>query len=145
MMNLYLKIKWSTALLLGILLVLTGVIGMFIPLVPEIAVILLGMWLLGATAVNPVGRRRLHQREEHHRSTTPLHPLVVAAFLLTTVLYGCQEKMPEPEKVKSTLTIENLQTAYGKEVNRQQKIVLRIHLYENRSCSIQRCGRNSLS
>lgn len=59
MMNLYLRIKWRTALLLGILLILTGVVGMVIPLVSEIAVILLGMWLFSAAAVNPFGRRRL--------------------------------------------------------------------------------------
>ena len=93
---------------------------MFIPLIPEIAVILLGMWLLGAATVNPVGRWRLRQGEEQHRSTTDLHPLVVVAFLLRTVLYGCQEKTPEPEKVNPTMTIENLQTAHGKELKWQQ-------------------------
>jgi rubrerythrin len=121
MTNIYLKIRWGSALLIGIILVLTGVVGLFVPLVPEIAVILLGMWLLGAAAVNPLGRWRLHQREEQHHNTTPLNASVVAAFLLSTVLYGCQEKTPEPEKVKPTVTIENLHTAYAKEVNRQQK------------------------
>ncbi len=59
MVNLYLEIKWSSALVLGFFLILTGVVGMFMPLVPEIAVILLGMWLLAGAAVNPLGRRRL--------------------------------------------------------------------------------------
>lgn len=50
-----------------------------------------------------------------------LYSLLSAAFLLAMVFYGCQEKTPEPEKVKPTVTIENLRTAYAKEVNRQQK------------------------
>lgn len=70
MTNIYLKIRWGSALFIGIILVLTGVVGLFIPLVPEIAVILLGMWLLGAAAINPLGRRRLHHREEKQLGST---------------------------------------------------------------------------
>ncbi|MBM2842026.1 MAG: hypothetical protein HW412_2554 [Bacteroidetes bacterium] len=70
MTNIYLKIRWGSALLIGLILVLTGVVGLFIPLVPEIAVILLGMWLLGAAAINPLGRRRLHHREEQQLDST---------------------------------------------------------------------------
>jgi len=118
-MNLYIKIKWRTALLVGTLLILTGVIGLFVPLVPEFAVILLGLWLLCAAVVRPLGRRRLQLQEEEHHNAKPLYASVVVTFLLATALYGCQERTPEPEK--PTVTIEKLHTAYAKEVNRQQK------------------------
>jgi rubrerythrin len=117
MSTIYLKIRGGSAFFMGTILVLTGVVGLFAPFVPEIAVILLGVWLLGAAAVNPLGRWRLPQRKKQHHNTTPLHASMVVAIVLTTALYGCHEDTPEPKMV----TIENLHTAYAKEVNRQQK------------------------
>ena len=69
MMTLYLEIKWSSALVLGFFLILTGVVGMFMPLVPEVVVILLGMWLLAGAAVNPLRRRRFILPKKHHDTT----------------------------------------------------------------------------
>lgn len=57
MTNVYLRISWGSALAIGITLVLTGVVGLFVPLVPEIAIVLLGVWLLRAAAANPLGQR----------------------------------------------------------------------------------------
>jgi len=42
-----------------------------------------------------------------------------SALLLVALLFGCGQKAPEEEK-KPTVTIENLQTAYGKSLMRQQ-------------------------
>lgn len=117
MANIYLKIRRRDAFFVGTVLVLTGGVGLFVPFVPEIAVILLGVWLIGAAAVNPLGRWRLPQGKEQHHNTTPLQASMVVAIVLTTALYGCQGHTPEPKMV----TIENLHTAYAKEVNRQLK------------------------
>lgn len=62
MTNLYLRIRWRIALLLGASLILTGVVGAFIPLVPEVSVMLLGMWLVSAAALTPLRRRRGQQQ-----------------------------------------------------------------------------------
>jgi len=134
MTNLYLRIRWRSAPLLGALLILTGVVGIFIPLMPEIAVILLGMWLVSAAAVTPLWRLRLApqvgtQLDSSRRKRglamdtllkqLRLHTFLGTALLFPIVLCGCQQKTPEPEK--PTVAIENLHIAYTKEVNRQQK------------------------
>ena len=57
MTNVYLRISRGSTLAIGITLVLTGVVGLFVPLVPEIAIVLLGVWLLSAASANPLGQR----------------------------------------------------------------------------------------
>ncbi len=70
MMYIYFRIKRMTALIVAIVLITAGVFGMLVPLVPEIAVLLLGVWLLGMVGVNPFGRWRLHpiRRGNHNIS-----------------------------------------------------------------------------
>ena len=70
MMNAYLRIRWMTALITAIILIIAGVLAMFVPVVPEIVVILLGMWLLGTVATNP-----LHRWQQRHlkKSILNLH------------------------------------------------------------------------
>jgi rubrerythrin len=44
----------------------------------------------------------------------------IALFLAIVVLFSCQKTADEKNGVKSTITAENLQTAYSKEVNRHK-------------------------
>ena len=102
---------------MGMILVLTGVVGLFVPFVPEIAVILLGVWLLGAAAVNPLGRWRFIRGKNNIITPRPCRLPWLSHLFLPRRCMVVRAIRPSRKMV----TIENLHTAYAKEVNRQQK------------------------